>query len=322
MGATVHPLGSQSTRNNLQAVLEHIGLTDNHQGKESNNGNLDGESLEDRLAVTGPSRSVKCLPSIRDAQLASAAQNGRHHLSAERPVERHDGLVLLGQHGRSHADEDRPSRDRCNQSAQPRDGERSSHLAGSREVEVGGIDGSPLKREPRAHHQRQEERTSNDSLLKGIHRGNVHPALVTRNPLVEALGRGLGDDNVDPGELQVGEDDANNHVDDELAKEVVQGHREHGGQESLGVEHDDEHGETTEPRPEAGAGAKVLDGRPQLTGDGTGGSHDELGVCVGRVDGLGRVLVGIDAHEDVGVGVLDGRQGGDQHSVGVFDLHY
>lgn len=62
----------------------------------------------------------------------------------------------------------------------------------------------------------------------------------------------------------------------------------------------------------------MLDGGAQLAGDGPGGNRrSELRLI--RVNRLGRIVV-IDANVDIGVGILDGSQGGHDVAVGVVNL--
>lgn len=86
-------------------------LTDKHKEEDKDESKLDGENLGNDLDEAKTSRAIEGSPGIGDAEFSATSQDSGDHLTTEGAVERHDGLVLFGQHGGSHADEDGTSGD-------------------------------------------------------------------------------------------------------------------------------------------------------------------------------------------------------------------
>ena len=123
-----------------------------------------------------------------------------------------------------------------------------------------------------------------------------------------------------PRHLPGGQDDADQRLNNELAQERGNRDGHDSDEEAMGHAEDDVHGQTTEARPEAAAGAEVLHGATQLAGDGRR-MVDHLRLRL-RVVGVQRLIdvIAVDADIDIRVGVLDGGQGRNDAVVGVLDL--
>lgn len=91
-------------------------LTDKHKEEDKDESKLDSEDLSNNLDEAKTSRAIESSPRIGDAEFSATSQNSGDHLTTERTVKGNDGLVLFGEHGSSHADEDGTGGDRDEES--------------------------------------------------------------------------------------------------------------------------------------------------------------------------------------------------------------
>ena len=295
-------------------------LSQQRQCKNHQQTKLHQKDLANHLEIPNPTRPVKGPPCIRNAEPATTAQDGRHHLTAKRAVEGHDRLVLLGQHRRRHTEEHRLGRDRDQVGENRRDHGHSPHLAQGRGG--GRSRGSALDKlipssHPLGHQQGQEERTPDHDTLKRSDGGNLSPALEPGDPLIEALGRRLRDDDVHPRHLQVRQQNGQHGLANKLTKELVRVHRQDQEQHTPRDAVDQVHGKATESRPRTGPGAQVGDGGAQFARDG----FRRAVHVFQRIGGFVGIVVRVQPDVEIGVGIFDGSESCDDGAIGVVDLH-
>lgn len=305
-------------------------LGDDDESKAHVDGHGGDKDLDVELDEADPRGAGKGLPGVLDGDVAGAADDGGLELALEGAVKGHNGLVLLGQEGGLGAGQDDVGRDgdedgegngdEEDEEALPRVAGRGlRHLGRVRRV-VGGHaqDTDQELGNPRVDLQGQEvddggQSASLECLLEG------------RQTLVEALLRGVRDDNVQPGAVELNEGDCGDHgghdggnerqgADDAIDK--------HGGDGQGGPA-----GETTEVRlpardaghgaveaAEAGAnGAGVLTTAGGLVGNGGIVLGQGVGIGVerdGLVGGRRRILNHGDDGEDILKGVADDEDKG------------
>jgi hypothetical protein len=258
----------------------------NHQTKDGSNSDSDDLDFEHNNTV--PSRLGEAGPGITNGGIASTTDNNRLDAAVERAIERNDSVSLGGEERGLDTDENNVGRNlygNLEEDSQDHNAENAALVA----IELGNLLTILVQSVERA------EATESDDLRSspennGRPPGGEKGGLERRNSLVPSKLRLGSDNDVDPGGAELDADERADQVGDDkgVRSDVVETAVDESETESLDNVHPDAAVHGTEAASRSKKAEGCAEGRSNGLAPASGGSDRNIG----RVNGLGHVVVG------------------------------
>lgn len=259
---------------------------DNHQAKDGSKS--DGDNLELELNNTVPSRLGEAGPGVTNGGVATTTDNNRLNAAVERAIERNNSVSLGGEERSLDTDENNVGRNLdsdLEEDSQDHNAENAALIA----IELGNLLTILVQSVQRA------ETAESDDLRSGPENNGRPPGgeeggLERRNSLVPSKLRLGSDNDVDPGGAELDADERADQVGDDkgVRSDVVETAVDKSETESL----DNVHPDTAVHGTEATSRSKKSESGAERRSNGLALPSGRSDRNIGRVNGLGHVVVG------------------------------